>query len=256
METHQEVFTWILKVLATRGLLKGKTIAVDGTTLEANAGMRSIVRKDSGGSHMEFLTQLAKASGIEVLTREDLAKLDRRRKSKTCNRDWENPHEPDAKITRMKDGRTDLAHKAEHAVDMGTQVIVAVTLQPADLGDTTSLAETIDTTVANLLEVQTDSATQNCVHDVAMEEVVTDIPAAEPGDAVLLSPGCASYDQFSNCVQRSRWFLELVNGAGTCACTTQAAQVASSSHWTKAYPSDSLAKLPGVLFEECVCGSG
>jgi len=174
LETHQEVFTWILKVLATKGLLKGKTVGVDATTLEANAAMRSIVRKDTGESYTEFLTQLAKVSGIETPTREDLAKLDRTRKNKASNRDWENPHDPDAKITKMKDGRTHLAHKSEHAVDMDTQAIVAVTLQPADLGDTTSLDETIDATVANLLEVQTDSATQDCVHDVAMEEVVAD----------------------------------------------------------------------------------
>lgn len=174
LETHQEVFAWILKVLATRGLLSGKTIGVDATTLEANAAMRSIVRKDTGESYTEFLTQLAIANGIETPTREDLAKLDRKRKKKASNKDWENPHDPDAKITKMKDGRTHLAHKAEHAVDMDTQAIVAVTLQPADRGDTTSLDDTIDATVANLLDVQTDAATQDCVHDVAMEELVAD----------------------------------------------------------------------------------
>jgi len=174
LQTHQEVFAWILKVLATQGLLKGKTIGVDATTLEANAAMRSIVRKDTGESYTEFLTQLAEANGIETPTREDLAKLDRKRKKKGSNKDWENPHDPDAKITKMKDGRTHLAHKAEHAVDMDTEAIVAVTLQPADRGDTTSLDDTIDATVANLLDVQTDAAAQDCVHDVAMEEVVAD----------------------------------------------------------------------------------
>ena len=174
LQTHQEVFAWILKVLATKGLLTGKTIGVDATTLEANAAMRSIVRKDTGESYTEFLTQLAEANGIETPTREDLAKLDRKRKKKGSNKDWENPHDPDAKITKMKDGRTHLAHKAEHAVDMDTQAIVAVTLQPADRGDTTSLDDTIDATVANLLDVQTDATTQDCVHDVAMEELVAD----------------------------------------------------------------------------------
>ncbi len=174
LETHQEVFAWILKVLATKGLLSGKTIGVDATTLEANAAMRSIVRKDTGESYTEFLTQLAVANGIETPTREDLAKLDRKRKKKASNKDWEYPHDPDAKITKMKDGRTHLAHKAEHAVDMDTQAIVAVTLQPADRGDTTSLDDTIDATVSNLLDVQIDAATQDCVHDVAMEEMVAD----------------------------------------------------------------------------------
>jgi len=174
LETHQEVFAWIVKVLATKGLLSGKTVGVDATTLEANAAMRSIVRKDTGASYTEFLTQLAQASGIETPTREDLAKLDRKRKKKGSNTDWEHPHDPDAKITKMKDGRTHLAHKAEHAVDMDTQAIVAVTLQPADRGDTTSLTDTIVAAVANLLDVQTDAATREGVHDVPMEELVAD----------------------------------------------------------------------------------
>jgi transposase len=168
------VFAWVLKVLAAEGLLKGKTLGIDATTLEANAAMRSIVRKDTGESYQEFLTQLAKASGIATPTREDLAKLDRKRKNKASNDDWENPHDPDAKITKMKDGRTHLAHKAEHAVDMDSQAIVAVTLQPADRGDTTSLSDTVEAAVANLLDVQNDPATEKCVHPVAMEEVVAD----------------------------------------------------------------------------------
>ncbi len=123
-------------------LLKGKTIAIDATTLEANAAMRSIVRRDTGETYQEFLTQLAKASGIETPTREDLARLDRKRKKKTSNKDWTNPFDPDAKVAKMKDGRTHLAHKAEHAVDLETGAIVAVTLQGADEGDTTTIVET------------------------------------------------------------------------------------------------------------------
>jgi transposase len=174
LETHQDVFAWVLKLLAAEGLLKGKTIGVDATTLEANAAMRSIVRKDTGDSYVAFLTALAKASGIETPTREDLAKLDRKRKNKASNDDWTNPHDPDAKITKMKDGRTHLAHKAEHAVDMDTQAIVGVTLQEADRGDTTSLADTVEAAVANLLEVQNDAAAADRMHGVAMEEVVAD----------------------------------------------------------------------------------
>ena len=117
LETHQEVFTWVLKMLAVQGLLKGKTLGIDATTLEANAAMRSIVRNDTGQTYNEFLTHLAKASGIATPTREDLAKIDRSRKNKASNDDWHNPHDPDAKITKMKDGRTHLGHKAEHAVD-------------------------------------------------------------------------------------------------------------------------------------------
>ena len=174
LETHGEVFTWVLKLLASEGLLRGKTIGIDATTLEANAAMRSIVRKDTGESYQEFLTQLARESVIETPTREDLARLDRKRKNKASNEDWENPHDPDARITKMKDGRTHLAHKAEHAVDMDSQAIVAVTLQPADRGDTTSISDTVEAAVSNLLDVQNDPATEKCLHKVAMEEVVAD----------------------------------------------------------------------------------
>ena len=125
VETHQAVFQWVLQVLAERNLLKGNTIGVDATTLEANAALRSIVRRDTGDQYNEFLTRLAKESGIETPTREQLAKLDRKRKKKGCNDEWQHPHDPDARITKMKDGRTHLAHKAEHAVDMETGAIVA-----------------------------------------------------------------------------------------------------------------------------------
>ncbi len=143
VETHKAVFTWILERLAEAGLVQGKTIGMDATTLEANAALRSIVRRDSGESYQEFLTQLAKASGIETPTREDLARLDRKRKNKGSNDDWTHPHDPDAKITKMKDGRTHLAHKAEHAVDLETGAVVAVTVQGADQGDTTTSIETL-----------------------------------------------------------------------------------------------------------------
>src|SRR5215207_1427835 len=142
LETHRAVFTWVQQRLVEAGLLKGKTVAIDATTLEANAAMRSIVRRDTGDSYQEFLTGLAKASGIDTPTREDLARLDRKRKKKTSNKDWKSPSDPDAKVTKMKDGRTHLAHKAEHAVDLDTGAIIAVTLQGADAGDTTTIIET------------------------------------------------------------------------------------------------------------------
>src|SRR6266567_7316453 len=143
VETHQAVFQWVLQVLADNGLLRGDTIGVDATTLEANAALRSIVRRDTGERYQEFLTRLAKESGIETPTREQLAKLDRKRSKKGSNDDWTHPHDPDARITKMKDGRTHLAHKAEHAVDLETGAVVAVTVQPADKGDTETVKETL-----------------------------------------------------------------------------------------------------------------
>lgn len=143
VETHRKVFLWVLGMLAEEGLLKGNTVAIDGTTLEANAALRSIVRRDNGQAYDEFLKGLAKESGIETPTREQLARLDRKRKKKGSNDDWKNPHDPDAQITKMKDGRTHLAHKAEHAVDLETGAVIAVTLQPATAGDTNTLHETL-----------------------------------------------------------------------------------------------------------------
>jgi len=143
IETHEAVFTWILQRLADAGLVKGKTIGIDATTLEANAALRSIVRRDSGATYQEFLTQLAHASGIDTPTREDLARLDRKRPKKGSNDDWTHPLDPDAKITKMKDSRTHLAHKAEHAVDLETGAVVAVTVQGADEGDTATSVETL-----------------------------------------------------------------------------------------------------------------
>jgi len=169
LETHREVFTWVLTALADSKLLKGKTLGIDATTLEANAAMRSIVRNDTGEGYEQFLMGLAKASGIETPTREDLAKLDKKRKNKASNDDWHNPNDPDAKITKMKDGRTHLAHKAEHAVDLDTGAIVSVTLQPADRGDTTSIDETLAESVETLLDVREQGG-----QTALPQEVVTD----------------------------------------------------------------------------------
>jgi len=143
IETHRAVFTWALQLLAREGLLTGSTIGVDATTLEANAAMRSIVRRDTGEVYEDYLRRLAEESGIETPTREQLAKIDNKRKNKASNKDWKHPYDRDAKVTKMKDGRTHLAHKAEHAVDLETGAVVAVTLQGADQGDTTTIKETL-----------------------------------------------------------------------------------------------------------------
>jgi hypothetical protein len=128
--------------LGHAGLIKGKTIGLDATTLEANAALRSVVRRDTGEGYEDSLTRLAKASGIGTPTRADLARLDRKRKKKGSNHEWTHPRDPDAKITKMKDGRTHLAHKAEHAIDLETGAIVGVTVQGADQGDTTTMQMT------------------------------------------------------------------------------------------------------------------
>ena len=197
LETHRAVFTWVLQCLSTAGLVKGKTIGIDATTLEANAALRSIVRRDSGESYEEFLTKLAKASGIGTPTRADLARIDRKRKKKGSNDDWTHPYDPDAKITKMKDGRTHLAHKAEHAIDLDTGAIVGVTVQGADEGDTTTIQETLpeaaeqleavvavtDDPVAVIEEVVADKGyhSRRIVHDLETLEIRTYISEPDRG---------------------------------------------------------------------------
>ena len=172
LETHEAVFAWMLGVLAGAGLVDGKTIGVDASTLEANAAMRSIVRRDSGEAYNDFLTGLAKESGIETPTRADLAKLDRKRPKKGSNKEWEHPHDPDARITKMKDGRTHLAHKVEHAVDMKTGAVLAVTVQAADQGDTTTIEETTIEAARQMERLGADPELK--IRDDFLAELVTD----------------------------------------------------------------------------------
>lgn len=133
--------------------------------LEANAALRSIVRRDTGETYQAFLTQLAHASGIETPTREDLARIDRKRPKKGSNDDWTHPHDPDARITKMKDGRTHLAHKAEHAVDLETGAVVAVTVQPASDGDTTTSQDTLIEAAEQIEAVVPDGRPKELVAD-------------------------------------------------------------------------------------------
>ena len=170
LETHRAVFTWILQVLATAELVKDTTIGIDATTREANAALRSIVRHDSGETYQECLTRLAQASGIATPTRADVARLDRKRSKKGRNKDWRHPHDPEARIAKMKDGRTHLAHKAEHAFDLDTGSIVGVTVQGADQGDTTTIADTVTAAAEDLEAV----ATATDEHTRVIEEVVAD----------------------------------------------------------------------------------
>ena len=161
------MFTWIQERLAQTGLLSGKTIAIDATTLEANAAMR-IVRRDTGETYQEFLKRLAKASGIRTPSRQALARLDRRRKKKGSNEEWKSP-DPDAKIAKMKDGRTHLAHKTEQAVDLTTGAIVSVTVQGANQGDTSTLGKTLKDA-----ETQIEQKRTRACHPGGLQEVVGD----------------------------------------------------------------------------------
>jgi transposase len=179
VETHKAVFGWVLKILTEEGLVEGKTVSIDATTLEANAALRSLVRRDNGQKYDDYLKDLAKAAGIENPTREHLARWDRKRKKKGSNKEWKNPHDPDARITKMKDGSTHMAHKAEHAVDLSSGALLAVALQGADQGDTTTIRQTLaeaGEAVAELIEHEAVTAPteEPRVNLEGLEEVVAD----------------------------------------------------------------------------------
>jgi hypothetical protein len=153
---HEAVFAWVLERLAEHGLIKGDRIGVDASTMEANAALRAIVRRDSGEGYREMLKRLAVESGIATPTAEDLIRLDRQRKGKQLsNQDWTSPVDPEARIAKLKDGRTHLAYKPEHAVDLDTGAIIAAEIHAADQGDTATLPETLKAAEANLAAVGT-----------------------------------------------------------------------------------------------------
>ena len=175
-ETHQNAFRWVLERLAQAGLIKGKTIGVDSTTLEANAAMKSIVRRDTGESYMGYLKRLAEAEGKEAKDTAALLRMDRKRKKKSSNEDWQSPVDGDAEITKLKDGRTALAYKAENAVDMETGAIVAVTTHSGAAADTTTVIETVIESGLAVAELITEKTPEGkCeVHPAGVQEVVAD----------------------------------------------------------------------------------
>jgi transposase len=173
--THHAVFTFVLTEVARRGMLKGKTIGIDATSLEANAAMRSIVRRDTGESYMEYLRRLAAEAGLDGAD-DAVRRMDRKRKKKTSNDEWVNPHDPEAEVTKMKDGTTHLAYKAEQAVDLDTGVIVAITTHGGATGDSESVQETLPAAgfaVAEQIDTPTAQGSYQ-VHEQGLREVVTD----------------------------------------------------------------------------------
>lgn len=175
-ETHQRIFTWVLERLAQGGLIKGKTIGVDSTTLEANAAMKSIVRRDTGESYNGYLKRIAEAEGVDATDGAALRRMDRKRRKKTSNEDWESPSDGEAEITKLKDGRTALAYKAENAVDMETGAIVAVTTHGGAVADTATVEATVIEAGVAVAELITETTLEGKyeVHPGGVEEVVAD----------------------------------------------------------------------------------
>jgi hypothetical protein len=163
---HEQVFAFVLEISHVKKLLKGKTTAVDSTLLEANAAMKSIVRKDTGDDWKEYLRKLAAEAGLDHPTDEALRKFDQGRKDKkVSNEEWVSTTDPDSRIARMKDGSTHLAYKAEHAVDLESDLIVSATVHPGDRGDSATLAETLTTAQVNMVLADSEAEVKEVVAD-------------------------------------------------------------------------------------------
>ena len=167
LEVHAAVFQWVLALAAEKKLLPGKTVAVDATTLEADAAMKSIVRRDTGEDWNEYLRRLLKEQqGVENPTDEELRRFDKQRKDKrVSNEEWMSETDPDSRITKMKDGTTHLAYKAEHVVDLETELVLAASIRHADEGDA-------DTMVDSVMEAQTNLSEAGI--EVEIKEAVAD----------------------------------------------------------------------------------
>ncbi len=182
LEVHQQVFTKILAIARDKQLLRGKTVAVDSTTLEANAAMKSIVRRDTGEDWNEYLTRLMQEQGLvaegETPTAEELRRFDKSRKNKrVSNEEWESKTDHDSRITKMKDGTTHLAYKAEHVVDLDTEIIMAAEIYPANVCDSATLEDSVVQAEVNQLEAGGEREIEEVVADKGYHanETLTDL---------------------------------------------------------------------------------
>ena len=172
LRAHRDVFRFVLARLGEQGLLCGRTVGIDASTIEANAALKSLVRRDSGHTYQQFLDELLRAAGIQEPTAEDRRRMDKKRKKKLSNKEWFNPHDPQARITKLKEGRTHLAYKDEQTVDLDTGAIMAVVVHPGDRGDPQSLPGTLQQAEQNVLSIREGQAAQEGKSHV--EEVVAD----------------------------------------------------------------------------------
>ena len=172
-EIFEAVFRFVLECAQEHGLLKGKTVAVDATFLEANAAMKSIVRRDTGENWGEYIKRLAEEEGVENPSDDDARRLDRKRKKSVSNEEWVSETDADSRIAKMKDGRTHLAYKAEHAVDLDTDLVVAASVYRADHSDYESAANTLDDANEHLAAVDEEVAIQEAVMDKGYHAVDT-----------------------------------------------------------------------------------
>jgi transposase len=173
LDVHDRAFLFVLQVAQEKKLLRGKTVAVDATTLEANAAMRSIVRKDTGEDWKEYVKRLMGEDGIENPTDEEIRRFDKKRKKKVSNKEWGSPTDSDSRIAKMKDGRTHLAYKAEHTVDLGSEFVLAATIQPADQADSATLVDSILQAQVNMVLAGSEQEIEEAVADKGYHKAQT-----------------------------------------------------------------------------------
>jgi Transposase domain (DUF772)/Transposase DDE domain len=179
---HEEVFAWVLRLADANGLLHGQTVGVDSTYLEANAAMRAIQRRDTGDDWKAYLRKLAAEAGLEDPSDEDLRRLDRQRKGKkVSNEEWVSPADPDSRIAKMKDGTTHLAYKAEHVVDLQSDLVLAAEVYPADQPDSATLLPSVASAQVNLFRAESDVAIAEAVTDKGYHKVQTLVECAAAG---------------------------------------------------------------------------
>jgi transposase len=180
LDAHEQVFTFVLRVAHQKKLLRGKTVAVDATTLEANAAMRSIVRKDTGEDWKEYLKRLMAEEGVEDPTDEEARRFDRKRKGKkVSNKEWQSPADPDSRIARMKDGTTHLAYKAEHTVDLDSGLVLAAAVHTADQADPATLVDSVLQAQINLAAAGSKQGVEEAVADKGYHKAETLAECAE-----------------------------------------------------------------------------
>lgn len=172
-EVFWQVFAFVLQVAVKHQLLKGKTIAVDSTTLEANAAMKSLVRRATNEDWKTYVRRLMKAEGIDDPSEEEVRRFDRKRKKKTSNKEWKSATDPDSRVTKMKDGRTHLAYKAEHAVEVGSGLIVAPVVYRGDDGDAETLPVTVELARQQLTEAGSPHQVEEVVGDKGYHKAET-----------------------------------------------------------------------------------
>ena len=198
LEIHEQVFTFVLKIAADKKLLAGKTVAVDSTTLEANAALKTIVRKDTGEDWQAYLKRLAEAAGIKDPTPEDLVRFDKQRQDKkVSNDDWQSPSDADSRIAKMKDGTTHLAYKAEHVVDLETDLVLSATITPANDGDAETLCDSLAQAQLNMKAAGSAAEIKEAVADKGYHKAST----LEQASAF----GWRTYIPEKKRCERSRW---------------------------------------------------